>query len=147
MIRALALCLVLAQSAIAQSKTVERQLLAARDTIWHAWFTNDTVQLDRMLPEAAASGENGGEMHWSDRAAIMNQARDFARSGARLERLDFTNTHISLTGSVAVITSNYRMIVRSAARADTSRGHATEVFVRDGGRWVNPYWQLERGAR
>ncbi len=126
-------------------KAVEQQLLAARDTIWHAWFSHDTTVLNRMLPRASAAGETNasGAIAWSDRAAIVGGAKAFATGGRRLERVDFSGTRISLDKSVAVVTSNYTAITRSATRTDTSRGHATEVFVRDGARWVNPFWRLE----
>jgi uncharacterized protein DUF4440 len=119
---------------------VERQILAARDTVWHAWFANDTVVLQRMLPTAVAAADGGSR--WSDRAKTLADARSFAAAGGRLDRIDFANTHISLTGNAAVVTSAYMLVTRSGDRPDTSRGHAVEVFVRQDGHWVNPFWQL-----
>lgn len=128
----------------AQTST-EQQILAARDTIWRAWFANDTAALRRVLPAAAAASEGGGTPRWSDREAIVGQSHEFARGGGRLERLDFANTRVTMNGGAAVVTSDYRLILRNPSRVDTSAGHATEVFVRDGSRWVNPYWNLEPG--
>ena len=34
----------------AQASTVEKELVAARDTVWHAYFANDTVLLRRFIP-------------------------------------------------------------------------------------------------
>jgi hypothetical protein len=144
--RVLAACLVASRAAGAQSATVEQQLLAARDTVWRAWFANDTARLRRILPPAAAAGEGAEQTQWSDRAAILAQSRDFARSGGKLDRLDFANTHITMNGNAAVVTSDYRAIMRNGPRADTSRGHATEIFVRDKKGWVNPFWHLERAT-
>ena len=133
---------VAAQSA---SPNVEQQILAARDTVWRAWFANDTAVLRRVLPPAATAAESSDSTRFTDRAEIMKSARQFASSGDRLERIDFANTNVSLTGDVAVVTSNYRLVLRNAKGADTSRGRATEVFVRSGTGWVNPFWHLASG--
>lgn len=127
------------------TKDVERQLLAARDTVWHAWFGNDTAALNRVLPRAstAANGRGPGQVSWEDRAAILGGALQFASAGGRLERIDFAGTKIALDGGLAVVTSTYTTITRTGERADTNRGRATEVFVREGQRWVNPFWHLE----
>lgn len=127
------------------SPTVEKQILAARDTVWHAWFSNDTAVLRRVLPPATTAAEGSDTTRWTDRAAIMNGSRQFASSGSRLERIDFANTRVSLAGDVAVVTSNYRLVMRNAKGVDTSRGRATEVFVRHGKSWVNPFWHLASG--
>lgn len=128
------------------SPTLEKQILAARDTVWRAWFANDTAVLRRVLPPAAAAAEGSGTTRWTDRSAIMTGARQFASSGQRLESVDFSNTHISLAGDVAVVTSNYRLVMRAPKGVDTSRGRATEVFVRNGSSWVNPFWHLASGS-
>jgi len=124
---------------------VERQILAARDTVWRAWFANDTAVLNRMLPGAVAvSGGSPGQ--WNDRAKTLADARSFAASGNRLEHLAFASTHVNLTGDAAVVTSIYTLVTRSNGRADTTRGRAVELFVRQNGAWVNPFWQLSSAA-
>jgi hypothetical protein len=128
------------------SPTIEKQILAARDTVWHAWFANDTNVLRRVLPAAATAGEGSETTRWTDRTAILEGARQFASSGSRLERIDFANTHVSLSGDVAVVTSSYRLIMHRGNGLDTTRGRATEVFVRNGKSWVNPFWHLASGA-
>src|ERR1044071_5051335 len=67
--------------ASAQSNSVDRQIVAARDTVWRAWFTNDTALLRRSIPPAAATYEG---TRWNDRKDIVNGARGFAASKARL---------------------------------------------------------------
>jgi hypothetical protein len=42
-----------------------------------------------------------------------------------------------------MIRSRFRYLVQHGQRVDTASGVAAEVFVRDKGRWVNPFWQLE----
>ena len=136
----------IAQPIAAQSSDVNRQLLAARDTVWRAWYSNDTALLRRYIPAAAATVETARDAHWSDRKAILAGARGFADSKARLVGIKFSNTHITPSGHSALVRSNYELIVESGSRRDTTRGRATELFVRQGATWVNPYWQLESGA-
>lgn len=132
-------------SAQSVSPAIEKQILAARDTVWRAWFSNDTAVLRRVLPPATAAAEGSGTTRWTDRTAILQGSQRFATSGSRLERIDFANTHISLTGDVAVVTSSYRLVMHGATGVDTNRGRATEVFVREGHGWVNPFWHLASG--
>jgi hypothetical protein len=128
-----------------QSVDPDREILAARDTVWRAWFSNDTALLRRFIPPAAAVVE-GAEQKWSDRKEILDGARGLASSGVQLVDVKFANTEIQRVGHSALVRSNYRVVTRSGARADTSRGRATELFVRQGATWVNPYWQLEPNA-
>src|SRR5438067_5299140 len=126
-----------------QTPTTAQQLIAVRDTVWHAWFANDTVLLRRFVPRSAAAVEGGETVRWSDRAAILDAARRMAASSAKLEQLDFTGTQIDARGNSAIVRSRFRYIVRRGTHVDTSKGVAAEVFVREHGRWVNPFWQLE----
>ena len=140
--RALAASLLVGGALRAQTPTVQQQVLAARDTVWRAWFANDTARLNRLLPRATTAGEGASQVQWADRKAILDQSREFARSGAKLERLDFANTQITQAGDVAIVNADYRTVTRNASRVDTARGHATEVFVRGADGWVNPFWHL-----
>ena len=130
----------------AQTPTTAQQLIAARDTVWHAWFANDTVLLRRFIPGTATAAEGGGALRWSDRRQILDGARRSAASGAKLAQLDFAGTQIDASGNSAMVRSRFRYIVQQGTKADTSSGIASEVFVREKGRWVNPFWQLEFDA-
>jgi len=130
----------------AQTPTTSQQLIAARDTVWRAWFANDTVLLRRFIPTTAAAAEGGDALAWSDRRAIFDGARRSASSGGKLEQLEFAGTQIDASGNSAMVRSQFRFLVRRGARVDTSSGTAAEVFVRENGRWVNPFWQLEFGG-
>jgi hypothetical protein len=135
----------LAGQLVAQSPDLPTELLAARDTVWRAWFANDTSLLRRYLPPATAVLD-GRDAHWSDRKAIMDDSRGFARSKGRLVELNFAATEISSAGHTALIRSSYTTVVESNGRRDTTRGRAIELFVRQGKTWVNPYWQLQPGT-
>ena len=130
-----------AQTPTETDREVTRQLIAARDSVWRAWFANDTVILRRMLPDALVAG-GGRPIHWNDLPAELAESRSFASSGARLERITFTGTRITIDGAVAMAGSDYELLIRSPQRVDSVRGHAVELFVRQGAHWVNPFWLL-----
>src|SRR5712691_13023006 len=129
------------------AQSVEKELAAARDTVWRAFFHNDTALLRRYIPPAAATLEGSArQQRWSARGDIMSDSRAFTDSRSRFVDVRFSNTQVSTSGHSALVRSNYEVIVESSGRRDTSRGRATELFVRQGTTWVNPYWQLEEGA-
>lgn len=130
----------------AQSSVIDKQIIAARDTVWRAWFTNDTVLLRRFIPPAAATADGAGRMQWTDRRAIMDGARGFVASKSRLVDVSFEDTEIERVGHTALVRSLFRVITQSGSKRDTSGGRATELFVKEGATWLNPYWQLERGG-
>jgi hypothetical protein len=117
-----------------------KQLLDARDAIWHAWFANDTVQLARLLPAAVAAGD--GNQRWEDRHATLEGARGFATGGGKLVGLEFPRTEIRISGDVAVIFSTFVMETEYQGRRQKGMGRSTEVFVHQGGEWKNPFWHL-----
>jgi hypothetical protein len=130
----------------AQNADTQRQLFAARDTVWRAWYSYDTALLRRYLPPAATSVDGPRGERWSDRRQIVEHSRGFVQSKGRLTELTFTNTHIAQSGQSALVRSSYQTIVDAGGKRDTTRGRATELFVRIGDTWVNPYWQLEPGT-
>jgi hypothetical protein len=123
---------------------VERQVVSARDSVWHAWFANDTALLTHLLPSALVAGGGAPITQWNDLTAELRESRAFASSGARLERLSFAHTRITLEGNVAMVAADYKLLIRSANALDSMTGHAVELFVRQGDRWVNPFWLLVR---
>ncbi|HVT37969.1 MAG TPA: nuclear transport factor 2 family protein [Gemmatimonadaceae bacterium] len=133
----------LARPLSGQSPDVQRQLVAARDTVWHAWFSNDTALLRRYLPPAAASVEGPASKQWNNRERMIEGARAFATSKARLMDLRFVNTQFAFAGHSALVRSDFQLVMETGSHRDTTSGHATELFVLVDGTWVNPYWQLE----
>lgn len=146
LVLSLAVAAIVSHPLAAQRSDAERQILAARDTVWRAWYANDTALLHRFVPPSATTADGAGTIHWGDRQEIVDGARQFARGRARLVDLKFTNTQITPAGHTALVTANFQIVTDSAGRRDTSRGRATELFMRDRGQWFNPYWQLEYGT-
>jgi hypothetical protein len=123
-----------------------RAILGARDAIWHAWFTHDTVALDQLLPGAVAAGEGIGEdQRWADRTQVAAQSKQFVAARGTLIKLDFARTEIHQYGDVAVVFSVYDVQLSANGWPQTTHGRATEVFVRRDGRWINPFWHLGPG--
>lgn len=116
------------------------QLEAARDAVWRAWFRADSSTLSKLLPAAVAAGSSGG---WETRDSTLASARQFVDAGGHLVDIRFDSTNIRLRGSVAVLQSRYTLVLEQDGSRSTRHGIATEVFVRDRGRWTNPFWYLE----
>jgi ketosteroid isomerase-like protein len=121
-----------------------RELLAARESVWHAWFQNDQARLRKLLPPDTLAINNGEEA-WQSRDEILEAAARFAAAGSRLVRLEFPRTEIQRFGDVAVLYSRWEFEVETAGKREVSSGRSTEVFVRRKGRWVNPGWHLDSG--
>jgi hypothetical protein len=116
------------------------QLEQARDAVWRAWFAADSSALSQLLPAAVAAGSRGG---WENRDATLAAARRFVHGGGCLIAIRFDSTNIRLRGDVAVIQSRYTLVLQQVGSRSTQSGIATEVFVRERGRWTNPFWYLE----
>ena len=129
-------------NASAQRDELRAQLFAARDTVWRAWFANDTALLRRFVPSAAVEITGASQWNWNDRKGIGDGSREFVRSKGKLVGVTFAGNEILHTGGTALVRSEYQLITETAGRPDTSRGRAMELFVLQGKTWVNPYWQL-----
>lgn len=127
-----------AQSVDAKTRT---ELETARETVWRAWFAGDSAALERLIPKALAAGSPG---EWEERAATFASARRSAASGRRLAQLRFDSTTITLRDSVAIMQARFTYVLELPdGLRTTSRGIATEIFVRQDGHWVNPFWYLQ----
>ena len=122
---------------------VKQQLLAAREAVWRAYFTNEQAQLDALVPADAVVLEGPLDAPFVRKAQILEEARRAAERGARLVRLEFPRTEIQVYGATAIIYTTYLFELEDAqGQRQTSTGRATEVFVRRNGAWVNPGWQM-----
>jgi hypothetical protein len=127
-------------------RNTERELNAARDSVWYAWFANDTSVLHRLLPDAMVATDRrsaSGNVEWNDRTAVLDSAQAFERSGARLVTLRFWNTRMSMIASLGVVRGDFEYVIERRGERRGRRGHTTAVFVPEGKRWANVLWYRE----
>ena len=121
---------------------VRQQILEKREAVWKAWFANDRPTLEKLIPEEAIA-INSGAKEWSNRAAILEGAKAFADSGAKLVRLEFPKTEIQAYGNTVLIYTTYVFETEKDGRRNTTTGRGTEMFVRRGDELVNVGWHLD----
>jgi ketosteroid isomerase-like protein len=120
----------------------KKELLEARETVWRAFFTNDRVALEKLIPEETIVMDPGASQV-THRGETLENAAGFAKSGAKLVRLDFPSTEIQAYGSTAILYSTYQYDLEQEGKRTTHSGRITEVFVYRKGQWVNPGWHME----
>jgi ketosteroid isomerase-like protein len=126
------------------SPGMRERILAAREEVWKAFFTNDRPTLDKLIPnEVIAIDESSKD--WSDKASILAGAQRFAESGAKLVGLEFPRTEIQVYGDTVIIYTTYRYEIEANGKRSTSMGRATEMFVRRADNLVNVGWHLDQG--
>jgi hypothetical protein len=123
---------------------IRQRILAAREAVWKAWFTNDRAALERLIPEETIAIDNAGE-GWSDRAAVLAGAKRFVESGGKLVRLEFPKTEIQVYGNTVIIYTTYLYETDVNGNRSTASGRATEMFVRRGDELVNVGWHMDSG--
>ena len=117
------------------------ELESAREAVWRAWFAGDSASLERLIPAALAAGS---PWMWEDRTATFQDARHSGASGRRLVDIHFDSTTITLYDDLALMHARFTYVLETPdGKRTTSTGIASEVFVREDGRWVNPFWYLK----
>jgi hypothetical protein len=118
------------------------QLLKVRETVWRAWFANDTQALrDLVPPETIVI--SAGESEWKHQAEVLQSAADFQAQGGKLVRLEFPRTEVQRFGEVAILYGAYIVETEMKGKRSVSSGRATEVFVLHDGHWTNPGWHTD----
>jgi ketosteroid isomerase-like protein len=123
---------------------VKRNLLDAREAVWRAYFANDRLKLEELLPSDLIA-INGGTEKWSHRDEVFAGAKSFAESGGKLVRLEFKDTEIQVYGYTAIVYSQYLYEIENGGRQSTQSGRATETFVFRQSKWLNTGWHLDSG--
>lgn len=142
----LAIALVAFLAAQAFASTPENdELFKTREAVWRAWFANDQKTLTELVPTDSIAINSGAE-NWDHQAEILKSAADFQAQGGKLVRLEFPRTEIRHYGDVAILYSEYLYETEMNGKHSVRRGHATEIFVRQNGRWTNPGWQTDSKA-
>jgi hypothetical protein len=130
----------------APDAATQHEILRLRDAAWWAWFTNDRVAFDRLVPhELLAMGWGGGT--WDDRASTLERMAEFATSGIRLVSLDFPANAFQAYGDVVIVYTAFRAVLAAPDGAESCVcGRGTEVFVRRQGHWIHTAWHLDNVA-
>ena len=126
------------------SPQLRQRILAAREAVWKAWFTNDRAALEKLIPEETIAINDSGE-GWADRAAVLASAKRFADSGGKLLKLEFPKTEMQVYGNTIIIYTTYLYETEVNGTRSTTSGRATEMFVRRGGDLVNVGWHMDSG--
>src|ERR1041385_1261953 len=121
---------------------IRERILAAREAVWKAWFSNDRATLERLIPEETIAIDNGQE-GWSDRAAVLAGAKRFVDSGGKLVKLEFPKTEIQVYGNTVIIYTTYAYEIEVNGQRSTASGRATETFVRRGDELLNVGWHMD----
>jgi ketosteroid isomerase-like protein len=114
--------------------------------VWEAWFSADRAALMEILP-ANFIGIGAGEPEMHTREQTIASAEGFLRAGNRLKDLRLFDDRVQRFGPVAVIYCRFSFTFTDPSGASTTvAGRATEVFLREGNRWIHPGWHLDSGA-
>lgn len=124
------------------SPEMRQEILAKRDAVWKAWFTNDRPTLEKLIPEEAIA-INSNEENWSNRDAIFAGAKAFADSGSKLTKLEFPKTEMQVYGNTVLIYTTYRYEIERDGQRTAVSGRGTEMFVWRGNELVNTGWHLD----
>jgi len=123
----------------------DAELLAVRRSAWDAWFSGDAKTLETLLP-ANALVVSPSDATWKTRAETVADSKQFHADGGKLVSLDFPRTDVRHYGATALVFSTYRLELESGGKRSVQEGKCTEVFVKEGGRWLHPSWTLVRSA-
>jgi ketosteroid isomerase-like protein len=122
---------------------VRERLLAAREAVWRAYFTNDQATLQKLVPPETIVLDGPPDQPFVRQAEILESARQGAARGLKLVRLEFPETEIQVYGPTAIVYTTYLYELETPqGQRETTRGKATEIFVYRDGAWVNPGWHL-----
>ena len=124
----------------------KREVLAAREAVWRAWFAGNTKQLTALLPPELITIEPSSAT-FGTLESNLEGSRGFAAGGGKLTRLVFPTTEMQAYGATVIVYTTFEMDLLEAGKTRTERGAATEIFVRRNGRWVNTGWQLAPSTR
>jgi len=123
---------------------MKKRLLAAREAVWRAFFSNDRAALEKLIPAETLTIE-AGDNNWGNRNSVFEGAAQFAKGGGKLINLEFPKTEIQVYGFTAVVYSNYMYELETGGQRYQQTGRVTEVFVLRKGQWVNPGWHMDTG--
>lgn len=122
-------------------KDERSSLMAAREQVWRTWFAGDVEAFGKLVPPELVSID-GSSDRFGTRETEISGSRQFAQSGGTLTRLVFPRTEVQAYGNTAILYTTFEMDILMDGKTRTSRGAATETFVKQHGAWINTGWQL-----
>jgi hypothetical protein len=127
------------------SPEMRKFILAEREKVWRAFFSNDKAALAKYIPEEIIA-MSPGQQGFSNRVQVLESSGQFAGRGAKLVRLEFSDDLIQVYGAAIVIYNNYLYETEEADGKKTiTRGRATDMFVMRDNILVNVGWHLDSG--
>ena len=126
----------------ASAQDEREEILKVRDSVWRAWFANDTKTLEKLVPPDTIV-ISPGEEKWKNQAEVFQSAAEFQKACGKLTLLEFPRTEIQRFGDVAVSWSTYLVETETNGKRSLTSGRVTEIFVRRLGQWTNPGWHTD----
>jgi ketosteroid isomerase-like protein len=121
-----------------------RELLSVRRLVWDSYFSNDQVQLEKLIGEDFLT-INPGEEHWQDKAEFLGGAQGFAGNQGKLVSLTFPKTEIQEFGGVAILYSIVHITMKTGGKLESLNCRSTEVFQKRDNQWVNTGAHVDSG--
>lgn len=123
------------------------EILALREKAWRTYFANDQAGFKATVPaELLALGWDGGP--WEDRAKILQDMEEFAKTGMKVETLEFPVNIMQQYGDAIILYTRFRLVLkRPDGTTSETVGRGTEVFARRAGKWIHTGWHLDAIAQ
>ena len=127
---------------LAPREGLKKTLLDLRESIWRAYFRDDSAFLTQNLrPEIIVVNDDQSAIR--QREDLLIQARLLADQGIKLTSLEFPHTEIRIYEQTAVLFSDFRYETETGStRSAPVSGHTTEIFIYRDGKWFEADWRF-----
>ena len=122
-------------------KDERASLMAAREQVWRSWFAGDTAAFGKLVPPELITIDGSSDKFGTLQSEVEG-SKGFAAAGGKLTRLAFPRTEVQAYGNTAILYTTFEMDLVMDGKTEKSRGAATEMFVKQNGKWINTGWQL-----
>jgi ketosteroid isomerase-like protein len=123
---------------------LRKTLLAAREAVWRAYFSNDPL-LDQVVGAETVAFE-ATQDKWRNHDEFLADAKKAPARLGKLVRLEFPHTEIRIYDETAIMYSSYVYETElDGKRSGPVSGRATEVFTLREGKWVNVGRHVDSG--
>jgi hypothetical protein len=127
------------------SPEMRKFILAEREKVWRAFFSNDKAALAKYIPDEIIT-TGPGQQGFSNHAEVLESSEQFVKSGGKLVRLEFSDDLIQVYGTAIIIYDNYLYELEDAhGKRTVTSGRATDMFVMRDNTLVNVGWHLDSG--